>query len=202
MTEHVAKRLRRILPMTRIYHVYGLTEASPRISFLPPELFQKCSLSVGFPVKSVQIRIEGGELEVKGKNIMKGYYNDPEQTKKVLVNGWLHTGDLAGLDEQGCITIKGRKDNLIIRAGMNIYPQEMEASLMSIEHIFDVLVYGVKGESAGEKIVLKVVTDALTKSEIFTCCRRLFASYQLPDKIEIVDEIPQNASGKAIRRNV
>lgn len=199
MTEQVAKRLRKGFPLAEIYHVYGLTEAGPRVSFLLPELFDQNPLSVGQPLRSVQVKIENGELLVRGRSIMKGYYQNPELTEKVLKDGWLHTGDMAEIDASGCITIKSRRDNLIIRGGMNIYPQEIENALKQEEEIADVLVFGVKDETVGEKIYLKAVTNTLSKSQIFTCCRNLLPSYQLPDFIEIVEEIPRNASGKVLR---
>lgn len=199
MMKHVAEHLRECFPFTDIYHVYGLTEAGPRVSYLSPELFDRKPLSVGQPLKSVQIKIEDGELLVQGRSIMKGYYQNPELTKKVLKDGWLHTGDMAEIDESGCITIKSRRDDLIIRGGMNIYPQEIENVLKQEEGIADVLVFGVKDETVGEKIYLKVVTNTLSKSQIFICCRNLLPSYQLPDFIEIVEEIPRNASGKVLR---
>ena len=200
LTEMVAKRLRERLSLAKIYHVYGLTEASPRVSYLPPELFAEYPLSVGLPLQSMEIKIVEGELLVKGKSVMKGYYGDQEATKRVIQNGWLHTGDMAEIDNKGRITIKARKDNLIIRAGMNIYPQEIESVLKNIDYISDVLAYGVKDSTVGEKIYLKVVTDTLSKSEVFTYCRDLLPSYQLPDHIEIVDAIAMNVSGKVIRK--
>lgn len=199
MTENVAKRLRKCVPFANIYHVYGLTEASPRVSYLPPELFAEHSLSVGLPLSSIQVKMENGELLVAGKSIMKGYYDNHEATVKVIKDGWLHTGDMAEIDNKGRITIKSRKDNMIVRAGMNIYPQEIEGVLKTVEHISDVFAYGVKDGVVGEKIYLKVVTGTLSKRDIFAYCCSLLPSYQLPDGIEIVDEIAKNASGKVIR---
>jgi long-chain acyl-CoA synthetase len=130
---------------------------------------------------------------------MKGYYNDSAATQRTLKNGWLHTGDIAEMDDEGRISIKFRKDNMIIRAGMNIYPQEIETALKSEKGIYDVLVYGVADCNAGQRIHLKAVTDNLSKTEVYKVCRRLLPSFQYPDSIEIVNEIPQNASGKAMR---
>ena len=129
---------------------------------------------------------------------MKGYYNDPDATAKAIRNGWLYTGDIAERDESGRVYIKCRRDNMIIRSGMNIYPQEIENALKQDERIRDVLAYGEKNETVSEKIHIKVVT-ALSKSEIFEVCRKHLSTYQLPDVINIVDEIPKNASGKVIR---
>ena len=129
---------------------------------------------------------------------MKGYYNNWEATARAKQDGWLHTGDVAELDEQGNIYIKCRKDNMIIRAGMNIYPQEIENALKENENISDVLAYGVKNDTVSEKIHIKVVSS-LSKAKIYNICKQKLLSYELPDVIEIVDEIPKNASGKVIR---
>lgn len=198
MTETVAKVMRNAFPKTDIYNVYGLTEASPRVSYLPPEEFDNKPTSVGIPLRSLKAKVIDNELLITGNSIMKGYYNNQEATARAKRDGWLHTGDVAELDGQGHIYIKCRKDNMIIRAGMNIYPQEIENSLKEDENINDVLAYGVKNNTVSEKIHIKVVTS-LGKSEIYNICKDKLLSYELPDVIEIVDEIPKNASGKVIR---
>lgn len=200
MTENTAGVMRSVFPDADIYNVYGLTEASPRVSYLPPELFDEYPLSVGFPLSSVSAKINDGELLIKGASVMKGYYGNPEVTAKVKRSGWLHTGDIAEITDKGLIFIKTRKDNLIIRAGMNIYPQEIENALKSDPRIVEVLAYGEKRTTAGQKVCLKVVTNGLTKSEVFSICKKLLPAYQLPDRIDIVEDIPRNASGKIIRR--
>lgn len=198
MTQKAAERIRSAFAETKIYNVYGLTEASPRACYLPPAEFDQRPLSVGVPLASLEAKIEDNELLLKGGSIMKGYYNDPDATAKSIRNGWLYTGDIAECDDQGRVYIKCRRDNMIIRSGMNIYPQEIENALKQDERIRDVLAYGEKNETVSEKIHIKVVT-VLNKSEVFEVCRRLLSSYQLPDVIDIVDEIPKNASGKVIR---
>jgi acyl-CoA synthetase (AMP-forming)/AMP-acid ligase II len=202
MTAKTAELMRSALPSADIYHVYGLTEASPRVSYLPPELFDKHPLSVGLPLNSLKAKIKDGELLVKGGSVMKGYYNDTEATKKVIKNGWLHTGDIAEIDESGMITIKSRKDDMIIRAGINIYPQEIENALKKDERITEAVVCGINNETAGQKICLRAVAGNLSKSEIFNICKKLLPLYQLPDIIEVVDAVPKNASGKVIRRKL
>ena len=190
--------LRNSFPETKIYNVYGLTEASPRACYLPPEEFDLNPLSVGIPLASLEAKIEDNELLLKGGSIMKGYYNDPDSTVKAIRNSWLCTGDIAERDGSGRVYIKCRRDNMIIRSGMNIYPQEIENSLKQDEQIRDVLAFGVKNETVGERIHIKTVTP-LSKSEVFAVCRNCLPSYQLPDVIDIVDKIPKNASGKVIR---
>ena len=198
MTQKAAESIRSAFTNTNIYNVYGLTEASPRACYLPPEEFDKRPLSVGIPLASLEAKVEDNELLLKGGSIMRGYYNDPNATAKAIRNDWLYTGDIAELDESGHVYIKCRKDNMIIRSGMNIYPQEIENALKQDDRIRDVLARGEKNETVSEKIHIKVVT-ALSKSDVFEVCRKHLSSYQLPDVIEIVDEIPKNASGKVIR---
>ncbi|OGI06800.1 MAG: hypothetical protein A2Y40_00975 [Candidatus Margulisbacteria bacterium GWF2_35_9] len=200
MTETVAKEIRNCMPDTRIYNVYGLTEASPRVSYLTPELFDKHPTSVGVLLDAVTGRIENDELLIKGKSIMKGYYGDPEHTSEVIdKEGWFHTGDCAVIDK-GLLYIKGRKDNLIIRSGMNIYPQEIENDIKKDKRIFEAYAFGVNDGKVGQKIHLWVESTSCTKKDILDLCLEQLPSYQIPDQIQIVEKIPKNASGKIIRR--
>ena len=198
MTATVANIMRKAFQNADIYNVYGLTEASPRVAFLRPDEFDLYPLSVGLPLDSLQIQICDKELLIRGKSIMKGYYNDPKTTERVIRDGWLYTGDVAEQDSSGRIYIKCRKDNMIIRAGMNIYPQEIENALKADDAITEVLAFGEKDDAVSEKIHIRVVTS-LSKNEVFKICKQKLLSYELPDVIEIVDEIPRNASGKVIR---
>ncbi|MDR0288251.1 MAG: acyl--CoA ligase [Clostridiales bacterium] len=209
MTPAVAGTINKFLPDIKIYNVYGLTEAAPRVSFLEPDYFSSIPFSVGVPLKSIKTKIVDplgneippghiGELVVSGPNIMKGYYMDESATLKVLHSDWLYTGDLAYKDSRGFIYIRSRKDNMIIRAGMNIYPQEIENALKSDERIFDVLAFGVYDKTIGQKIYLRVATY-LTQNEVFEICKKLLISFQLPDYIEVMPELARNASGKLIR---
>ncbi len=198
ITRPVAQVIRRAFPDANIYSVYGLTEASPRVSYLTPKEFDDYPTSVGLPLSSLKAKIVDNELLVSGKSIMRGYYNNPETTSGVKKDGWLCTGDIAEIDEQGRIYIKGRKDNMIIRAGMNIYPQEIESVLKDNKSIIDVLAYGVRGDTVGERIAIKVVTK-LSKKEVYDICKQKLPGYKLPDVISIVDSLPRNASGKVIR---
>lgn len=199
MTEAAAKLIRRAFPDAAIYHVYGLTEAGPRVCYLPPEEFDRFPLSVGRPLQSVRVQIREGELLVTGSSIMKGYYCNQAMTDRILSDGWLYTGDAAERDKDGRIYIKGRRDDRIIRSGINLYPQEIENILRQDPRISELLVFGEKDEVVGEHIHLKAVTT-LSRSELFCICRALLPSYQLPDRITIVDRLPKTASGKTIRK--
>lgn len=212
MTPAVAEKMTEALPDAQIFNVYGLTEASPRVSYLPPPLFTHNCESVGIPLGHVQIQIADqdgnpvppgvdGELFVKGKNVMSAYYLNPEETEKKFKNGWLRTGDIACIDENGLLYIKARKDDMIIRAGMNIYPKEVENVLKSHSKIFDVVVYGTKCEDAPVKITADIVAEiTLTKKDILRLSKEGLPSYAIPDVVNFVDSIPRNGSGKILRR--
>lgn len=211
MTEAAAKYMEKAFSKCDVYHVYGLTEASPRVSYLPPSLFNQSPVLIGGPLKSVELLIVDdngnpvkcgtvGELMVKSPGNMLGYYKQPELTEKALENGWLHTKDLACVDEKGLYEIKGRKDDMIIRSGMNIYPVEIENELKKEEGIFDALAYGYKDKNDATQIGIKVVCSYDSKDKVFDVCRKRLPSYEMPTKIEIVDELPKNGSGKTVRR--
>ena len=202
---HIAARLSRC----QIYHVYGLTEASPRVSYLPPNLFAKYPDFVGKPLNSVTIKVvdkagrpcglnKEGIIWVKGKNVMLGYYQDDEKTNLIKKNGWLCTGDVGFINKEGFLKIKGRHDDLIIKAGMNIYPAEIESVLKEDARFKDVLAYGVSGKH-GTQIGINVVGDFKSKDEVKKICVALLPSFQVPTHIALVDEIQKNASGKVIR---
>ena len=207
----VAVKIREIAPDARIYHVYGLTEASPRVLWLPPQDFEEYCEYSGLPLPSLEIKIIDengtqlpanieGELCVRGNSIMKGYYNQPELTEKVIRDGWLHTGDIAYINEKGFVRIKGRKDNLIIKAGINIYPQEIENTLKTDKRVEEVVAYGISDPFFGQKIGLEIKGAFSDKSEVIKLCHELLPTYEYPAVVEIVDEIPKNGSGKIIRK--
>lgn len=210
MSLAVSRLIHHFFPNVNIYHVYGMTEASPRIAYLPPELFYEYGNCVGLPLASVSIKIMSpngtrikknaeGILWVKGDNVMIGYYNDPEMTSNVIKKGWLCTGDRAVLNEKGYLQILGRADDLIIRAGMNIYPQEIEAAMLASERVKEVLAYGFQDDSGNTQIGMKIVGDFDAVSEVKHLCLMLLPGFQVPTKIEIVDKLPRNGSGKVLR---
>lgn len=212
LTATVANEIHKFLPDVAAYSVYGLTEASPRVTYLPPALFVESPESCGFPIKNVQVRIiddDGletcpggiGELYVKGDNIMAGYYKNSDATARVLNDGWLKTGDMAYKDSKGLIYIKGRRDDMIIHAGMNVYPQEIESVVSEYPGIVGVLVQGVDDSRYGQKIVMYVSGDNLSIQDIIAFCRQRLPTYEIPSEIKIIDEIPKNGSGKTIRKS-
>ncbi len=211
MDLETGRRIAAAFKSAAIYHIYGLTEACPRVSYLPPKAFFDYADCVGVPLRSVSVKIldaaknevlkgRPGILWVKGKNVMLGYYNDPQKTAEVLKDGWLCTNDVAVINEAGFIKIKGRNDNLIIKAGMNIYPQEIEGALKSDPRVREVLVCGAHDKKIGTQILLTVAGDFKNTDEVRTLCKARLPECQLPSKIRLVDEIPKNGSGKIIRR--
>lgn len=204
-------QIAKAFPDAEIYHVYGLTEAAPRVSFLPPNKFREHADSVGVPLRSLTLKIvdtdgrpvnpnQIGTLWVKGDNIMMGYYNNPEKTSEVLKNGWLCTGDLAIFTEEGFLKIKGRSDDLIIKAGMNIYPQEIESALKLDSRVKDIYVRGYSDEKLGNQIELNITGDFSDVSEVRELCRSNLSTYQIPAKINLLNELLKSASGKIVRR--
>jgi len=210
MGRETGKRIAKAFPYAAIYHIYGLTEACPRVSYLPPNLFDTYPDYVGVPLESVSLKViaadgrtadpnEVGILWVKGGNVMVGYYNDPKKTAEVIKDEWLCTGDLAFINEAGLLKIKGRNDDLIIKAGMNIYPQEIVNTVKQDPRVYDVYVYGQEDENRGVQIVMNIVGNFSTTEEVRVLCRECLPSYQMPAKINLLDELPRNGSGKIVK---
>ena len=212
MGVETGRKIRAAFPTCRIYHIYGLTEACPRVSYLPPEHFEEYPDCVGIPLKSVSIKIlneqgnlchanEEGILYVKGHNVMLGYYRDPEKTATVLKDGWLCTGDIAVINDEAFLKIKGRNDDLIIKSGMNVYPAEIEGVIKQDPRVKEVLVYGFHN-SFGTQIGMKLVGEFSSTEEVKQLCMKVLPSFQVPSVIELLDELPKNGSGKIIRRKM
>ncbi|UFJ42404.1 fatty acid--CoA ligase family protein [Brevibacillus humidisoli] len=204
-------RIRKSFPQAELWHAYGLTEASPRVSCLTQSLSEQNYRCVGRPLRQVSIRIvdrcghplpDGteGELLVAGPNLMKGYYNDPRATEEKLIDGWLHTADRASMVD-GLLYIHGRTDHLLVRAGMNIYPQEIEGLLLSHPGVKEALVFGTAEGNHGHKIHAWVVADQLiSEKELFAHLAAAADEPRLwPDVIQIKSQLAKTASGKLIR---
>lgn len=209
MSAETGQQIRAAFPLARIYHVYGLTEAAPRVCFLPPELFDVYPDFVGIPLRSVYVKLmnksgkeckehEDGILYVKGDNVMLGYYKDKKRTHDVLKDGWLCTGDIAVINDAGLIRIKGRKDDLIIKAGMNIYPAEIEGAMKCDPRVKEVLAYGFPSRF-GTQIGIKLVGDFSSVDDVKKLCIKCLPYYQMPTAIELTNKLSKNGSGKIIR---
>ncbi|MCF6137950.1 AMP-binding protein [Pseudalkalibacillus berkeleyi] len=209
----VMKKVINLMGMDEITIAYGQTESSPVITQTrTDDPLERRVETVGkkHPIAEVKIvdpvtndEVEAGvqgELCTRGYLVMKGYYNMPEATSKAIDSeGWLHTGDLATMDEEGYVKITGRLKDMIIRGGENVYPREIEEFLYTNPSILDVQVIGVPDEKYGEKVAACVQVregDSLTTEEIRSFCEGKIAHHKIPEYIFIVDEYPMTASGK------
>lgn len=194
---------------------YGLSEA-PTATHCNPIMGKRKIGSIGVPLPDVEAKImdmetgekempigEVGELVIKAPQVMKGYWNRPEETQMVLRNGWLYTGDLAKMDEDGFFSIVDRKKELIIAGGYNIYPREVEEVLYEHPKVKEVACYGVpdpyRGQTVKVAIVLKEGQTA-TEEEIIEFCRERLARYKIPKLVEFRTELPKSPIGKVLRR--
>jgi fatty-acyl-CoA synthase len=209
----VMKKVVDVMGAHEITIAYGQTESSPVITQTrtddPLELRVS---SVGRKLPEVEVRIvsvetgedcrpgEQGELWTRGYHVMRGYYKMEEKTREVIDGeGWLHTGDLAVMDEDGYVRITGRAKDMIIRGGENVYPREVEEFLYTHPDVSDVQVYGVPDEKYGEQVAaaVKVRPGAnLTAEDVKDYCRESIAYYKVPEYVDFVEEYPMTASGK------
>lgn len=195
---------------------YGLSEASPVTHSNPifTDIRKPGSIGVPYPATDAAIvdietggRVmpvgEVGELIVRGPQVMKGYWNMPEQTAKTLRNGWLYTGDMAKMDEDGYFYIVDRKKDLILAGGFNIYPREVEEVLFEHPKVMEAVVAGVPDQYRGETVKAYIVLkegEAADEKEIIDFCRERMAAYKVPRKVEFRRELPKSAVGKLLRR--
>jgi len=202
--KQLADDIKTVFPQAEVYHVYGLTEAGPRVSYLPPELFYKYPKSVGYPLQGTKIKILNqsqngvGEIYVKSKSLMKGYFGDLKKLKEVE---WLKTGDL-GYFKDNRLYITCRQDDMLIKAGMNIYPTEIEELLNQMPEIKESYVYGIKGKT-GDDIIAEIVLEnsMVCESDIYRAIGKNMPQYLFPHKIKIVQELQKTGTGKIKRRH-
>lgn len=199
----------------RVSEGYGLSEASPVTCFNPLDRDRKAG-SIGTNINNVENRVvdeygqdvpvgEVGELIVRGPNVMKGYYKMPEETAIAIRDGWLYTGDLAKVDEEGYFYIVDRKKDLIIVGGFNVYPREVEEVLFTHNNIVEAAVVGFPDPDFGEAVHAYVVLKDVSKSttdDILAYCAKHMVKYKVPKVIEILDELPKNTTGKILRRSL
>jgi len=201
--------LRRELPDLRIFSMYGLTESTTRACYVPPERLVEKRGSCGRPIRGVELRITGedgsllparqtGEVWIRGPNVMQGYYNDPELTRETLIDGWLRTGDLGWLDEDGYLYLAGRKKDIIKCAGERISAFEIESVLCSHPDVVEAAVVGAPDPILGEAVRAFVVLRGNLKdlSALRKHCARNLSHHKLPRRYEVLDELPKTASGK------
>lgn len=208
MSSQDIDKLVELLPNCNLIYSYGLTEASPRVTYIMGSDLLKKAGSSGRPIKNVKIEISNkgidnnGEIVVSGPNVMLGYYNDAEKTRKTIVDGKLYTGDYGYIDEDGYLYVQGRKDNMIISAGKNIYPEEIEQVLQTAEGVKEVLVRNISDDKGVEKFIAYIVTDDIepNMSSLFEVCKNRLENYKIPSKFVYVKELEKTPSGKIVRK--
>ena len=213
MSSSLTRRLRSALPAARLFVMYGQTEATSRLTWLPPERLDEKIGSVGIPVDGVELRIEcedgrvadlhePGEVWVRGANVMRGYWNNPDASASVLRSGWLRTGDMGHLDADGFLYLDGRRSDMIKTGAHRVHPNDIEDVIHEVPGVTEVAVVGIDDSVLGQVVKAFVVAPGLpphSENMIKAHCRERLASYKIPREIEFVSALPRTASGKVRR---
>lgn len=207
------QRLRAALPQSRIFVMYGQTEATARLTYLPPERLEEKLGSAGIAIPKVTLEIRDergtvlppgqvGEIWARGPNVMLGYWNDPAGTAEALQNGWLRTGDLAYMDDEGYVYIQGRATEMIKSGAHRINPRDIEEAIGELEEVAEVAVVGVPDEILGQVIKAVIVLRPGARLDPLTVkahCQSRIASFKIPKQVEFTTQLPKTASGKVKR---
>jgi long-chain acyl-CoA synthetase len=212
----VAERWRQVT-RTPIAEGYGLTETSPVVSFNPLSGAPRNG-SIGIPTPGTHVRLvndageevatgEAGEIQVKGPQVMQGYWNQPEQTAQVLREGWLSTGDVAVMDREGFLRIVDRKKDMVLVSGFNVYPNEVEDVIAQMGAVLEVAVIGIPDAATGEAVRAYVVPHpdhdvAVTAEEVIAHCKKQMTAYKVPRQVIVRDELPKSPIGKVLRKEL
>jgi len=194
--------------------MYGQTEATARLSWLPPEKLPEKLGSCGKAIPGVELRVadeqgklvkpgEIGEILAYGDNIMQGYYKDAESTLQSVNNGWLHTGDLASIDDEGYIYLKARRKEIIKVGGRRVSPKEIEEVILSMPEVIDCNIEGIQDDILGETMKATVIIReqaAVTTDTIKSWCASRISAYKIPQFIEVKDKITMSSTGKKVRK--
>lgn len=196
---------------------FGMTESSP-VTHINPFGGERKVGSIGIPISDTEARIvdlsdssrempvgESGELVVRGPQVMQGYWQRPDATAETLVDGWLHTGDIAQMDEDGYFYIVDRKKDMIISGGFNVYPRDIEEVLFEHPKIAEATAIGVPHPSRGEQVKVFVVLkmgQSATEAEIIDYCKGKLATYKLPTEVAFIEELPKTNVGKVLKKDL
>ncbi|MFD1204815.1 MULTISPECIES: long-chain fatty acid--CoA ligase [Sporosarcina] len=216
MPYEILKKLKAAFPQVKVQNLYGQTENTPAASTLKDHLALKKIGSVGEALPQTELRIvdeygnflpvgQVGEIVMKGPQVMKGYLKNEEETKRAIRDGWLYTGDLGRMDDDGLLYIVDRKKDMIIRGGENVYPVEVEEVLYQLPELMEAAVIGIPHEVFGEVPKAYIVVkkgQTLTEQDVFAHCAKNLAKYKIPHEIEFLDELPRNASGKVLKHTL
>ncbi|MCP3899915.1 MAG: long-chain fatty acid--CoA ligase, partial [Desulfobacteraceae bacterium] len=201
-----------------IIEAFGMTESCPATHVNPLKNGLRKVGSIGIPLPDTLSRIaslndpaknmpvgQSGELLIKGPQVMQEYWKMPEETDKTLINGWLHTGDIAYMDEEGYFFIVDRIKDMIIAGGYNVYPRDIEEILFEHPKIMEACAIGVPHPTRGEQIKAFIVLNegqSSTEEEIKNFCKEKLAVYKLPTEVEFIDELPKTNVGKVLKKDL
>jgi acyl-CoA synthetase (AMP-forming)/AMP-acid ligase II len=209
----LVEKLRTALPKAKIFVMYGQTEATARLSYVPPARLGDKPGSAGIPVPGVDLGIRDehgrplqpfvtGEVWARGPNIMQGYWQDEAASREVLVDGWLKTGDIGYLDDEGYLFLAGRRSDIIKTGAHRIHPVEIEEAIAGMPGVREVAVAGVDDDILGQSVAAYIVAapgNVLSVDQIKAHCRELLATYKVPKQVHIVTALPRTSSGKVQR---
>ena len=203
-------------PEVKFVVMYGQTEATARLSWLPPEVYDRRKGSMGRGIPGVELKVvnekgelirpgETGEVIARGDNIMMGYFADEEGTKNAIRNGWLYTGDLGTVDEDGYIYLTARSKEIIKVRGKRISPKEIEAVILALPEVIDCTIEGVEDDIEGEMLkatvtVRKENAESLTRERLIQHCSQHLALFKVPQVYEFRDNLTISATGKKIKK--
>jgi len=208
-----ARKLAQLLPETKLYLMYGQTEATARLTYLDPGDVLKRPGSIGKAIPGVEIKVvtdqgmgaaagQEGEIVARGKNIMAGYWNNPEETERVLKDGWLHTGDLGCADKDGYLAIVGRRTDMIKSGAHRISPKEIEDVIHEMDQVHEASVVGIRDEVLGETIRAVVVLKEGCAADAHLLqrhCQAKLAAFKIPKEVVFVTTLPKTSSGKVMK---
>lgn len=212
----VAERWRQVT-QTPIAEGYGLTETSPVVSFNPLTGTPRNG-SIGIPAPGTHVRLvndagevvaagEPGEIQVKGPQVMQGYWNQPAETAKVLQDGWLATGDVAVMDREGFLRIVDRKKDMVLVSGFNVYPNEVEDAIAQMPSVLEVAVIGIPDPTTGEAVRAYVVPNpdhsaGVSADAVIAHCKKQMTAYKVPKQVIVREELPKSPIGKVLRKEL
>jgi acyl-CoA synthetase (AMP-forming)/AMP-acid ligase II len=222
MPEAVLLKAKKLIPHVKFAQAYGMTELSPVITILDNEYHTTDGpnsgkiRSAGQVVLTGEIKIVGddgqelsrgkvGEVVARGPTVMKGYWNREEETKKALVNGWMHTGDAGYMDNDGFVFIADRVKDMIITGGENVYSVEVENALQKNDGISSCAVIGIPSDEWGEEVIAVVVPEdgvSLNEADVISHCKELISGYKCPRKVVFVNELPTSGAGKILKNKI
>ena len=215
MSAALTHDLRTALPGPKLFRMYGQTEATARLTWLPPDDLDRKPWSVGVPIPGVRLKVvcedgttalpgEEGEVWAHGPSVMLGYWDNPDATSAALQDGWLRTGDIGHLDQDGYLYLSGRRSDMIKTGAHRVHPADVEDVIAGIPGVLETAVVGVDDETMGQVIKAIIVCDpsaACTAARIKAHCLSRLPAYKVPKLIEFASELPRTASGK-VRRHL